>query len=65
MFLLGVGLCCATVTEFLEQYQYVQKDNGNIQSSSEELLGSALFSFMCWWLGVGESAYSLVLWSRM
>ena len=61
MFLLAAGPYCATVTEFLEQYQCVQKEDENIQSSSELALDSALFSFMCWWLGVGEFAYSLVL----
>jgi len=61
VFLLAARPYCATVTEFLEQYQYVEKEDGNIQCSSELALDSALFIFMCWWLEVGEFSYSLVL----
>lgn len=59
MFLHAPGLCCAIVTEFLEQYQCAQKEDRNIQSSSGLALDSALFR--CWRLGVGDFAYSLDL----
>lgn len=49
----------AIVTEFLEQYQCAQKEDRNIQSSSDLALDSALFR--CWRLGVRDFAYSLDL----